>query len=84
MFLAGLCFALVCFGSVWGGNLCAYALGISLLFCVVQFSLFLQDSVTPGDEETTPEEPWVVETTFVVGGGVVTPSAWTSRLRFGR
>ena len=67
-----------------GGYPCAYALGISLLFCVVQFSLFLQDSVTPEDEETTPEEPWVVETTFGVGGGVVTPSAWTSRLRFGR
>ena len=54
-----------------------------MLFCVVQFSLFLQDSVTPEDE-TTPEEHWVVETTFGVGGGVAAPSAWTSRLRFGR
>ena len=62
-----------------GGYPCAYALGISLLFCAVQFSLFLQDSPTPEDKET-----WVVETTFGVGGGVVTPSAWTSRLRFGR
>ena len=35
---------------------------------VVEFSIFLQDSVTPEDEETTPEEPWVVETTFGVGG----------------
>ena len=41
-----------------------------MLFCVVQFSLFLQDSVTPEDKETTPEEHWVVETTFGVGGGV--------------
>ena len=40
--------------------------------------------MTPEDEETTPEEPWVLETTFGVIGGVVTPSAWTSRLRFGR
>ena len=55
-----------------------------MLFCVVQFSLFLQDSVTPEDKETTPEEPWVVETNFGVGGGVAAPSAWTSRLRFGR
>ena len=54
-----------------------------MLFCVVQFSLFLQDSVTLEDEETTPEEPWVVETTFGVGGGVAATSAWTSRLRFG-
>ena len=28
--------------------------------------------MTPEDEETTPEEPWVAETTFGVGGGVVT------------
>ena len=37
---------------------------------MVEFSFFLQDLVTPEDEETTPEEPWVVETTFGVGGWI--------------
>ena len=40
--------------------------------------------MTTEDKETTPEEPWVVETIFGVGGGDVAPSVWTSRLRFGR
>ena len=44
-----------------GGYPCAYALGISLLFCVVQFSLFLQDSVTLEDEETTRGGPGEVQ-----------------------
>ena len=67
-----------------GGTLALRRLGFLCCSVLFSFSLFLQVSVTPKDEETTPEEPWVVETTFGVGGGVVSPSAWTSRLRFGR
>ena len=40
--------------------------------------------MTPEDEDTTPKEPLMVATTFVDDGGVFAPSAWTSRLRFGR
>ena len=79
MFLAGLCFDLLCFSSFFlGGGVeypCAYAFGIILLLCVVHFSHFLQDSVTPEDREKTPAELLVVETTFGVGDGVVAPSA---------
>ena len=71
VFLVGLCFDLVCFGFVCGCTLALRRLiflCISLLFCVVQFSFLLQDSVLAEDKETTPEEPRVVETTFGVVG----------------
>ena len=40
--------------------------------------------MTPEDKKTALGEPMLVATTFVAGGGVVSPSAWTSRHRFGR
>ena len=53
----GFAFALVCFGSVWGGGnhalLCMVFFAAVLLLCSVFF--FLQDLTTAEDEERTPD-----------------------------